>query len=324
MRLATPHHRLLQEAADQIVDPSRRHPPVTWTVGQRVDRPGSTVFPITFIHGQRRVAAFFKTLHVPPEDPRLERRLQRRRDELSLTSESTKRVSRALADLPIHVQTPLAIDPDTQSIISLAVPGKPIGLAIRHASPSHRRRARYLWALLGTGLRRWEDATTTAIDDDHQQLVIDAFEGVLQRAPARLDVSSVNHYRRIAHTLVEGLPQHCAVIAHGDVNNTNILVAGNAIGLIDTSWTIKPAGFDLAFYISHLELELPRLPSWTHQLIRSLVVGYGLHCSSRAGIWDAARFLQLLRLRLYGSYRAKCFAERRLLTNSWNKMSPDI
>lgn len=233
-RPAAPDSHLLHRAAVTLAGSETTAQGVTSEVGPRIDRQTSTVFPLTFHVGRRPVRAFFKTLYVAPSAPKQAReRIERRIYELELASWLTPRASRALADLPVQIEMPLAVEPPSLSIITLAMPGEPLARVLPRLPPLRnrdRQRISALHTLLGVTLRRLDETTGPLIEGDHRALLLDAVEWLLSRRGHRFDDELVASLRRHFERLADRLPPDCAALCHGDLNSTNVFVRDGSLG----------------------------------------------------------------------------------------------
>lgn len=318
VRPSSPDPTLLQEAARRLTESGRFGPIHGWKTQARVDRPHSTIFPVTFLSSREPIKVFAKVFYVPnhANAGHRQRRVARRREELNRSAQLAPVVTRALADLPVVAETPLAHDVDSLTIVTAALPGTHLGKAFHYLLSGGRTTARNAWYLLGVALRRIDGATSSVAS-----LELPSLEHVCAESlrPAEPHVTAAER-QLIADALDRLLSQVARpglVLAHGDLNNTNILLERGRtvqqIGLIDFSWTLKPLAFDLAFHVSHLELERPRAPTWTSKLIGSLLNGYGLRTGDSDPAWGLAQIFQYLRLISFSSRRAARFGHRRVI-----------
>lgn len=273
----TPDPAVLERAweeARELFGPSLGHVPA-WHLEPALRRRKSVVVPLRArLTRGGELRAFYKT-YLPrsapgsPERAILDgafnrmARLSRRFDERS-------------AGRPIAGARVLDVDTDRLTIVTLGLPGRPLGAAWRHRLPGRRGNARARYRLVGEASSLIESCS-----DPHMPST-DAF--LTRKAEASVRRGRVffqGEERKAFQDTVERLRSEAAgehpraIYAHNDLSQTNILCDGMSIGLIDFGWRVAVPSYDLACFLVRLSYETPRPAPWTADLVDEVLAGYG-------------------------------------------------
>lgn len=260
-------------AASLAVDSNVQTGSVNWEIVRTDDRPNTTVLEIVVDLGSTQRTVFAKKFKFHPDRPGLEMRIENRirRSETVLPV-----VAKMGEHLGVGVASMVAGDADSHSIVTMGVPGVELGRPWRSSPPWRHRDARRIYEQLGSGIRVIEEAsvrTSQASDyvtKDEVHAALARVEPVLGRGEG----ARVSEAAELALTDFNGR-DHVSYFSHGDVNHSNVLVDGERIYLIDFDLAERPVTFDLALLMLRLEMERPRLRSWTDSLAACLTDGYG-------------------------------------------------
>lgn len=283
-RPAEPDEEVLEEALL-----ASGHREGRWSVGARMDRPQSTVFPLRLVADGRTVLnAYYKEHTILSTQPDVRaRKLASFRRLLSngpdLTRQYHARGGSDLAAMPAI----LVSDPDRLVEVQVAVPGAPFDRLFLHALPGRRSNALRVYEAVGGAIRIIEQCS-----DAHLEATT-SFSFDFDRAVAGLeDVLDPGDRRRLSqlfHCLGEQVRQRAPTYAHGDLGGGNILAEGGKAALIDSLWAIRWPGYDIAHHATRIEYDVPRLGSWNRRLIDKLIEGYGEPDLRAAPGWRLAR-----------------------------------
>ena len=262
---------------------------IPWFVVEHMDREMSTVTRIRAdLLGGHVIDCFLKTFR-PVERVAMSRRVRERIERAPWLFEAAAASPRFAG---FGVPEVLSWDADLLSLMTLALPGRPLGKAWTHVlRPS---RARRLFGAVGGAMSALEglSAGTTGPDeylrDESIRKAIDALVLHLPReraAGARAAFESVHR----SFQADPGPSYYC----HGDVNHSNVLVDGNVVNLIDFDLSPRPVGFDVAMFLMRLELERPTVPAWTRVVSNHVLAGYGNPDVIRSPAYQLIRLVKL-------------------------------
>jgi hypothetical protein len=178
----------------------------------------------------------------------------------------------------ISVPLPVYVGEDPPSLLMTKVPGAPIGHAARHSllRPG-RRRLFGICEKVGAFVYALEQVTATQSENLESCLIgrtrLEALaladilgDELLGSTMARFDELEALNAENVLYP---------HVLAHGDLNSENIRISAGTVGFIDLGWRLKPAGYDLAFWFSHLRSQLFATPSILRGAVQATLQGYG-------------------------------------------------
>ncbi|MGH8872430.1 MAG: phosphotransferase [Acidimicrobiia bacterium] len=301
-RVVAPDPRLLAEAAFSVarildVDDGKD---IRWVVGEGLHRPRSVIFPLRAEHPSgRSLAAFFKRSYPPPYAEERRRRWEATvRDGLVRSMDLESRLFELVEDEGITFSRALATDPATLSVVTLGVPGQPMGKVWRHIiTPGARGDADRILRLSGRAARLIEQCSPEGIVAGAGAQV-DAIDRRVARVRGVMPDSTLEAVeRRMAelHRELDSSPK-AMVYSHGDFSTTNILVDEGRIGLIDFTWPVRQRGFDLAHFAFRLEYDTAAPARMTSSLILALIEGYGDPEVTLQPGWRFVRLSKLLKV----------------------------
>jgi len=269
---------------------------VDWQIRFRAERPRSTVFQIAAIPSSGpQVDVFYKVAKPPPYGEERRERWERVvRGGLARSPDLERRLASLLEGEGIKFARALAVDPDSLTVVTLAVPGEALGKVWRRALPG-RARARTLEVLTVAGRAAYliEECTVGTIEEDH------SLSSVIERRLARvrdvLSPSTFEGLERLMTDLAHEMTKTARpmVYSHGDFSSSNVLVEDGRVGLIDFTWPLRQRGFDLAHFAFRLEYDTAAPAPFTAPMTEALVEGYG-----EPGVVDQPgyRFVRLSKL----------------------------
>jgi hypothetical protein len=292
-RPSSPDPKVLWEALKSVAKISglSDYRTLEWLVGERIERRSSTLFPLrmaTPAGGAMR--AFYKISHPRPH------RVEAVRAGLARTQELSSSLMAPCDGEGIQPAPVLAADPGTLTVVTLALPGRPLGLTPRHVISRNRRQAALgIFRRIGKAIRLIElsGKPAVAMREDEQwgrtprdlQRVEELFS---PREAAALG-------RRLKELYVAAAEGEDEVFSHGDMRHTNVLVSGEHIGLVDLQWQVRLRGFDLAYLAVRIEYETVAVRPWTSALVAALVGGYGDPEIRSSPSWRFYRLRRLIR-----------------------------
>lgn len=269
-----------------------------WIVGRSRRRPRSIIFPLRAVSRTGPVAAaFYKQLWVRPGDSNA----QAVRSEFvrAVTARSvalTNKVAAVAVRENIWLAPILAADLDRPAMITMKVPGRPLGKTVWSALAPGRRRALTAFLRLGRAIRLIEAATAGDVTPDEryrEQVFLRLARRGTEFLSARQREALERRFRELyAQAVADG---DGIAHVHGDLAPGNILVSPDGIGLVDFEWPIRFYGYDLVSLIHRLEVETPRWTPWVSSLTRALFEGYGQPDIREKPSWLFMRLERLLR-----------------------------
>jgi hypothetical protein len=294
-RPAEPDAAILAEAAEALgADEGLR-----WEVEERIERPRSTLFRIHASGPTGPVEAYYKVSRPPPyEGERLERWIGTVQSGLARAKELESRLDRLVEGEAITFSRALAVDPASMTVVTLAVPGQPVGRVWRHLIPGPGRPAfrEALW-LAGRAARLIEEASIepVALDEATQRAAI---ERRLRRVEDVLPGPTLRAIESVMGGLTEELSKspRAMVYCHGDLSGSNVLIDRGNIGLIDFTWPLRHRGFDLAHFAFRLEYDSAVPAALTSPLVESFLSGYDDSAATEQPGYKFVRISKLLKV----------------------------
>lgn len=279
---------------------------ITWQIGERIDRPRSSVFPLKGLASTgHEVAAFYKVAHPPNQTLEQPTAWEtEHRQALTAGPGLEARLASLAEGKGIQVSQTLAVEPDSLILVTLAVAGTPLGRFSRQSLTAARRtRALDSVKRAGIAARLIEECSP------HDLEIPDRLRGlaVIQRRLDRIRKSLSNDVMLDLESLMIELEQQAmssprpVVYSHGDFNTSNVLVTTEGIGLIDFSWLQRLRNSDVAHFAFRMEYEPWMSRSWASELVTSLIEGYGDHGLVGRPSWQFLRLSKLLRVVQRGS-----------------------
>lgn len=332
-RPTSPDPLILDEAAASLQGVGET---LEWHIGERIVRPGSTVFAVqAHISPDHHVGAFYKvsTGLSPEPTARQLRRVERARAGFERSLQLERALAPRLEGEGIVFSRTLAVDPRRMIVVTSAVPGEPLGKPLRHGLTAGRRETFELWLKkAGRAARLIEDCTLDPVTDggvsigerwDGDLLVDEVSEAKrwdrrLQRAGPVITRSSADRIdRRWRDLLTDAMGRSRAVsFAHGDLSSSNLLV-GEELGIIDFAWVPRLRGFDIAHLAYRLEFDDPIPAQMAATFVRSLLEGYGDEAAPASSAWKYHRLGFLLKVLIddrRGLRRPRWFQRKRALS----------
>lgn len=297
-RPSQPDPQILQEAERslrQLIGGSSRER--SWVVGRRLDRRGSSVFPLHLHGSPSKVDAFYKEdlVKTGGTDALRERIVKAERDGLSRRLEVEDSFAKLLDGEDITFSKTLAVDPERMISVTKAVPGRPFGRPLLHIAPRWRRlRAQALIEKAGRAARLVESVQAPWSDED-EYLDVARVEVRLQKIEPVLEPGLFWRLADTFETLYAEvrLSERPTTLAHGDFSSTNLLVE-DGLGLIDFSWIPRTRHYDVANFAFRLEF-YDLLPARIlRQFRRSLLAGYGDPQMDESPHWKYSRLANLM------------------------------
>jgi hypothetical protein len=273
-----------------------------WVVERRMERPRSTVFSLRAVSSDgTSIGAFYKVVHrlsragVGPDGAWTESL----RDGMARSQELTDRFVALAAAEGLGAPQVLAVDPGSLTVVSLAVPGRPLGKAWRRAlTPGGRARALNIYRRIGRAVRLVEQCSPAGLEEDRRSLwrVFDYYQDWAPDVLPRPELDAL--HRRMEELYDQAISVSNAVIyAHGDLSPGNVLISGSELNLLDLQWPLRFRGYDLANLVYRMENEGgPRFPGWTVALKEGLLEGYGDPNIESQPSWQFTRLQWLLKL----------------------------
>jgi aminoglycoside phosphotransferase len=251
---------------------------VAWQIRLRSERPRSTVFQVAALPSSGpAVDVFYKVANPPPYGHERRERWERVvRGGLARSPDLERRLATLLEGEDITFARALAVDPDTLTVVTLAVPGEALGKVWRRALPS-RTRARTLEILTvaGRAAHLIEECTVEAIEEDPSLSLV--IERRLARVRDVLAPSTIEGLGRLLTDLADEMTKTARpmVYCHGDFSSSNVLIEDGRVGLIDFTWPLRQRGFDLAHFAFRLEYDTAAPALFTAPMTEALLEGYG-------------------------------------------------
>lgn len=249
-----------------------------WEVEDRIERPRSTLFRIRASNtAGPPIEVYYKVSRPPPyEGERLERWVGTVRSGLARAKELESRLARLVEGEDITFSRALAVDPDSMTVVTLAVPGEPFGKVWRYLVPGARRATRVeSLRLAGRAARLIEECTVEPVDEDP------SWSSMIERRLARVQEVLPPAALQGLEGLMVGLADELQktprpmVYCHGDFSSSNVLIDDGRVGLIDFTWPLRQRGFDLAHFVFRLEYDGAVPATLTAPFTEALISGYG-------------------------------------------------
>jgi hypothetical protein len=279
-RLASPDPSVLQRAVGAL-SATTALPAARWSVERRIDRPETVTFVIRAAVPVAAPAVLYYKVFYPWPDrrgPNLDLFTREIRDGLTHCETLQDRLAPMGAPEQIQPARVLAADPDRLTVVTLHIPGRPLGKAIRHALTAGRRRSsHHTYRQIGRAARLIEECADPQSEDDSAELdrslnLIDRLRDRKALHDRELDVlrdRMVDLYRRAL------APGGSRSRVHGDLTSSNVLTRPGQIGLIDFTWPVRLRGHDVYRFVTTLERARPGIPKWIQALVGSVLEGYG-------------------------------------------------
>jgi tRNA A-37 threonylcarbamoyl transferase component Bud32 len=268
-----------------------------WTIDSQINGRSSVVFPLRLFPNGRTIAAYYKTSS--------ERHQRKVEPGLARSREFTPALAALCRQEAITVPHLLAVRPETLTIVTSAIPGRPLGAAFTRTLTAGRRRlAVDACHRIGRAVRLIEQVASP------DEPVLDTAEWsrvdrALERARRLLSVDASDSLRaRLAESHDAALSSGIAVYSHGDLSGTNVLVTSTLIGLIDFQWQVKWAGYDLAVLACRMRNHPAVSNRWASALIDAMTDGYGDRRITSSPAWAYYTLRRTLRLALKNPKRS--------------------
>jgi hypothetical protein len=264
-------------------------------IGPRIQRAVSTLFLLRWknVHGGT-TSAYYKVLRPPRDVPTWW--TQETRAYLHRASLLDQRLASLGDDGMVRAARLLAVDPDTSTIVALAMPGTPLTDHLRKAWRTGRRSAlEDVYFGLGRFSRRIENCM---LPDEVPP--VGARPAILLERLRQVQTILSDDLTSV-EWLLERLFEEAAsadrlVVSHSDLNPKNILIDGKDVGVIDFGWIPRFPGHDVAFLACRSKYVLQVPTPWVGGLTDALVAGYGEPGMSSKPQWKAAKVEALLRV----------------------------
>lgn len=287
-----------------------------WSVDRRMERKRSTVFSLRVVlAGPRVVPVFYKVVHRVPTTDGVPDVLwtETLRAGMARSPNLTDRFLSVAS--PEHIGAPrvLAADPGRLAIVTLGVPGRPLGKAWRLVAGWDR--ALRTFRRLGRAIRLVEEVSPAGLPADRPSAwrVFDSYQQRLEEALTFAEVKAL-HIRLEELYGLAASEANGTIYAHGDLSPGNVLVSGEEVHLLDLQWLPRLRGYDLANLVYRMDNESPHLAGWTARLHEELLAGYGDPDISKQPGWQFTRLQWLVKLALRNGrprQRAAALAELR-------------
>ena len=269
----------------------------SWEVGHRIDRNGSSLFPLR-LQGSGSVDAYYKQGVITSGGAHelSARILEAERAGLARRREVEERFAPSLVGEGISFSQTLAVDPVRMISVTKAVPGRPFGRPLSHvAPPGRRRRALALIERVGRAARLIESSQGPWTDSD-EHLDAARVDYRLRMIEPVLDPRLYTNLTETFHQLYEEIKVSDVPItlAHGDLSSSNLLV-DEGVGLIDFSWIPRIRGYDVANFAFRLEFHDVIPMRMKASLRESLLDGYGDPLLEQSPHWRYLRLAALLK-----------------------------
>ena len=292
-RPTEPDRGVLERAEQVLIERGVAGGAVTWQVRQRLERPKSTLFMLEASIGGVRTLWHYKVdvVHIDGQfRPDLHRARQR---SLEAEQELAEPLRVAAAGV-FGVDRALLIDAERLIAVREHVPGRKLGKAYRWLVPGRRGRASHLYRSVGAAIRIFEEVgdrrEAPADGDELGNYLVKAVNASSEQLSRTADGWARSTIEELAPVVAaEGL-----VWSHGDVSQTNVLISGDRIGIIDLSWTPQLRCWDLVRFLARVECESPRSDRWTTRSVSQVMDGYGLDLSAPTPQWRLAQLLRCL------------------------------
>jgi hypothetical protein len=238
----------------------------TYTFGESAARRRSSVVPVTYSDSAGAAVELYLKFRRDPAG----------HESFKSWAQYGQQLSGLLAPYSIAIPLALQVGSDPPSLLMTKVGGRPMGRAIRYAL---RRQGRVNLVRIaedvGTFIRCLEQVTATTSDNLDSALIgatrveLSTLVDVLGR---RLLASTIGRLDELEALKPHGCPH---ALAHGDLNSENVRVPKGGVGVIDIGWKLKPAGYDLAFWFSHVRSQLFASPTVLNDVVEASLLGYG-------------------------------------------------
>lgn len=268
--------------------------PVRVQWGQGFQSRTSTIVPVLFIDASgTRVNGFYKRLHLLPQahpDPRPSNYAR-----LTLGLEVSHRYGEMIRSSGIRIDEVLAADAERGLVVTMEVPGRPMGRAIKWAL-TYQRRRQIIDAMrrLGQAVSELEVlAEGHGIPDD--DLEWRPLELSLERLKGWLPDREIAATETIMGRLYDSArtPRVGTTFSHGDLSSSNILI-GEELGIIDFGWVPRIRGYDLATYSYRLDYETPGQQRWVEHLKDAIFDTYDCAETVDSPSWTFVRLRRIL------------------------------
>jgi hypothetical protein len=250
-----------------------------WRTIERLERWGSNVFRVQAARpGAEPVVAYYKALAHNLREPLFRYSQPVTHDAVERVARQTERLTERSRGEPVVASRVLAVDPEALTIVTLEVPGQPLSNKMLLPRRGVRSELTEVFRRIGRALYLVDQCTEPGeIDPITAQgllsdLVAYRIQRFVRRWPRRRDREFLEHI----DTLVTEI-RTCDdfVFAHGDMRFGNVLVAGDAVGLIDLNCIPRPRGWDLGMITAHLRTASLRSGWGRRELEAALLDGYG-------------------------------------------------
>jgi hypothetical protein len=288
-----PDPRILEAALQAVVEVCGigDRGELRWIVGKSVARERSMLFPLRVISESASVSAVYKVCR-PRTKPQLVQ------DALARSRQLTSSLAALGKDEAIRPATVLAVDPAKLTIVTIALPGRPVGRWIRQVLSSRGRgEALEVFRGIGKAARLIEQAgrpsSTDLVGSPEWNPRV---ERDLEMAAKVFSSREVDYlHAKLRELYQDALKDGDRTYAHGDLSRTNILVSSQGIGLIDFGWQVRLPGFDLASFMYRMEYETLVPKAWAARVSAALLEGYGDPDITTSPSWNFYRLTRLLR-----------------------------
>lgn len=270
-----------------------------WKVGERMDRPRSSLFPLQVETSGGPVGAFYKVV-LPSRkgtEDRHELRADRARTGLERTIELEDRLAVLAHGSGVSFARTLAVDPATLTAVNLKVEGEPFGSTLSKLVPGPRlSKARSSLVTTGRAAALIERCTVDPVQDREDERV-DLMDRRLERIAPFFDEGVNRRLRLLANDLYaeSSSGDHPFAYVHGDFSPTNIFVSEEGIGLIDFEWAPRIRTFDIANLAFRLEYDTFVPATLVAPLVTALIEGYGRPGLTESATWRYHRLGMLLK-----------------------------
>jgi len=221
---------------------------------------------------------YYKT-HSEPETSDSDELLRRRGlliESLRRSRALTEEFNRIGAEHGVQAATVLACDPARLAVVTLGMVGRPLDSVFRETR-SEAARLGALDAARRVGLAcRLIDTLSDSLappKGDSMRRFVDHY---LQRypLPEKLEQTRLSERLNALLELAMAAPRPLA-FCHGDLQQDNVLVGNESIGLIDFRWAPRTRGFDITQTALRIEYRSSIRRLWQQRLAEELVAGYG-------------------------------------------------
>jgi tRNA A-37 threonylcarbamoyl transferase component Bud32 len=259
-----------------------------WSVGREIKRARAVLYPlfVTFESGPS-IAAFYKVYSAP---------YSWTKEGLAHAQALDSTLAQACSREGITPARVLATAPEEFILVTHAVPGRALGPTYHQIVGKKRREhALHTYRKIGRAIGLIEDlGQPEAAMDLGQQWRSIAMD--LKRLSAYLWGPEIKALRaQLKEMLDAAVASTSLVYCHGDLNQANIRLSRNGLGLIDFGWTINLQGHDLAYFVNKIEHEAVIVRPWTSALVSALLEGYGEPQFTSSPSWSFYRRRYLVR-----------------------------